>query len=69
MDNMKLYDPPMIIDRRENVLVPTVDELALEYLDELKEDVILDKRTRTSRRRDVEYLRVGMKGTHPIKAR
>jgi hypothetical protein len=36
-------------------------------LDELKEDIILDKRTRASRRGDVDYLRVGLKGTHPRK--
>ena len=44
------------MDPRENVSVPSVDEFALEYLDELKEDVILDNRTRNSRRGDVEYL-------------
>ena len=56
VENLKLYEPPMIMDPRENVSVPLVDEFALEYLDELKEDVILDKRIRNSRRGDVEYL-------------
>jgi hypothetical protein len=45
-----------------------VDEFSPEYLDELKEDIILDRRMRTSRRGDVEYLRVGLKGTHPSKS-
>jgi hypothetical protein len=69
VENLKLYEPPMIMDQRESVSVPSVDEFSPEYLDELKEDIILDRRTRTSRRGDVEYLRVGLKGTHPSKSR
>jgi hypothetical protein len=38
-------------------------------LDELQEDIILDRRTRTSRRGDVDYLQVGLKGTCPSKAK
>ena len=49
--------------------MPSIDEFAPEYMDELKEDVILDRRTRTSRKGDVDYLRVGIKGTHPSKAK
>jgi hypothetical protein len=37
------------------------------YLDELQEYIILDMRMRTSHRGDVDYLRVGLKGTHPSK--
>ena len=57
----------MIMDERENVSLPSFDEFAPEYMDELKEDVILDRRTRTSRRGDIDYLQVGIKGTHPSK--
>ena len=59
----------MIMDERENVSLPLVDEFSLEYIDELKEYVILDRRTRTSRRSDVDYLQVGIRGTHPSKAK
>jgi hypothetical protein len=38
-------------------------------LDELQEEIILDKRNRTSRRGNVDYLQVGLKGTHPSKAK
>ena len=69
VENLKLYEPPMIMDERENVSLPSIDEFALEYMDELQEDVILDRRTRTSRRGDVDYLRVGIRGTHPSKAK
>ena len=48
VENLKLYEPPMIMDTEEVVLVPTFDDFAPKYLDELPEDIILDKRTRTS---------------------
>jgi hypothetical protein len=37
-------------------------------MDDLKEYIILDRRMNTSRRGDVDYLRVGLKGTHPRNA-
>ena len=67
VENLKLYEAPLIMDIEEVGTVPIVDGFALEYLDELPEDIILDKRTRTSRWGDVEYLRVGFKGMHPRK--
>jgi hypothetical protein len=67
VENMKHCEPSMIMDQRESLPVPLVDEFSSKYLDELKEDVILDRRTRTSRRRDVDYLQVGLKGTNPRK--
>jgi hypothetical protein len=69
VENLKLYEPPLIMDTEEVGTVPTVDDFAPEYLDELPEDIILDRRTRTSRWGDVEYLRVGFKGMHPSKAK
>jgi hypothetical protein len=46
----------MIMDQDEEVSIPFVDEFAPEYLDELQEDIILDKRMRTSCKGDVDYL-------------
>ena len=43
--------------------------MAPEYMNELQYDVILDRNVRTSRRGNFEYLRMGMKGMHPSKAR
>ena len=43
--------------------------MALEYMKELQNDVILYINVRTSRRGNAEYLRVGLKGMHPSKAR
>jgi len=69
VENLKLYEPPLIIDTEEVGTVPTVDDFAPEYLNELPEDIILDRRTKTSRQGDVEYLRVGFKVMHPSKAK
>jgi hypothetical protein len=46
----------MIMDQGKEVSIPLDDEFAPEYLDELKEDIIVDRRMRTSRRGDVDYL-------------
>ena len=35
VENLKLYEPPMIMDQDVQVQVPFVDEFALEYLNEL----------------------------------
>jgi hypothetical protein len=50
------FEPPMIMDQGEKVSIPLVDDFSLEYLDDLKEYIILDKRTRTTRRGDFDYL-------------
>lgn len=33
--NLKLYEPPLIIDTKEVGIVPTIDNFAPKYLDEL----------------------------------
>jgi hypothetical protein len=69
MQNLKLYEPPLIDDQGEHVQIPSIDDFSPEYLTELQEDTILDRRMRTSKRGNVEYLRVGLKGTNPSKAK
>ena len=32
VENLKLYEPPMIVDEDENVQVPSLDDFAPEYL-------------------------------------
>jgi hypothetical protein len=56
IENLKLFEPPMIMDQDEEVSIPSVDEFSHEYLHELQEDIVLDRRMRTSRRGDVDYL-------------
>jgi hypothetical protein len=65
--NMKIYEPPMIMDQQESVSIPSVDEFSPDYLNDLKEYIIMDRRMRTLRRGDVEYLGVVLKVTHPSK--
>jgi hypothetical protein len=67
VENLKFFGPPIIMDQYEEVSIPLVDEFSPEYLDELKEDIILDRRMGNSRRGDADYIRVGLKGTHPSK--
>ena len=57
------------MNQGEEVSFPSVGELAPKQLDELKEDVILDRRMRNSHMGYVDYLWVGLKGTHPRKAK
>jgi hypothetical protein len=56
IENLKLFEPPMIMDQDGEVSIPSIDEFSPEYLEELQEDIILHKRMRTSRRCDVDYL-------------
>ena len=42
VENLRLYEPSMIVYEDENVQVPSVDDFALEYLNELQQDAILD---------------------------
>ena len=69
VENLRLYEPPLIDDSENHVQLPSIEDFSPEFLDELKEDAILDRRTRTSRRGDVDYLRVGLKGSKPSKAK
>jgi len=48
VENLKLYEPPLIMEIDEVGIVPTVDDFGPEYLDELPEYIIFDRRTRTS---------------------
>jgi hypothetical protein len=56
VEKLKMFEPPMIMDHDEEVLIPPIDDFSPKYLDELQEDIILDIRMRTSRRGDVDYL-------------
>ena len=69
VENLRLYEPPLIVDSETDVQLPSIEDFSPEFLDELKEDTILDRRTRTSRRGDVDYVRVGLKGSKPSKAK
>ena len=35
VENIKLYEPPMIMDEETNIQIPSVDDMAPEYMNEL----------------------------------
>ena len=55
------------VDHESDVQLPSIEYYSPEYLDELEEDTILDRRTHSSRRGNVDYVRVGLKGSKPNK--
>ena len=69
VENLRLYEPPLIDDQGSDVQLPSIEDFSPEFLDELKEDIILDWRTRASKRGSVYYLRFGLKGSKPRKAK
>ena len=67
VENLRLYEPPLIADQGSDIQLPSIEDFSPEYLDELKEDIILDRRTHTSKRGSVDYLHIGLKGSKPSK--
>ena len=69
VENLHLDEPPLIDDQGTDIQLPYIEDFSQEFLDELKEDSILDRRTHNSKRRSVNYIRIGLKGSKPSKAR
>ena len=69
IDCLRLFEPSMIEDPEEQSQLPSINDLLPEYLNELQEDTVLDKNVRTTRRGEVEYLRIGPKGSKPSSAK
>lgn len=59
----------MIEDPKEKSQMPSINDLLLEYLNELEEDIVMDRKVRTTCRGDVVYLRIGLNGLKPSSAR
>jgi len=69
VENLRLYEPPLIEYQGESVQIPSIEDFSPEFLNELQQDTVLNRRTRSSKRGNVDYLRVGLKGTNPSKAK
>lgn len=69
VENLRLFEPSLIEDPEEKSQLPSIDDLLPEYLNELQEDTVLDRKVRTTRKGDIEYLRIGLKGSKPSSAR
>ena len=67
--NLRLYEPPLIEDQGDNIQIPSIEYFSPEFLDVLQQDTMLDRRSRISKRGSIDYLRMGLKGTHPLKAK
>jgi len=68
-ESLRLFEPSLIEDPEEQSQLPSIDDLLPKYINELQEDIVLDKKVRTTHRGDVEYLRIGLKGSKPSSAR
>jgi len=60
-ENLKLFEPSLIEDLEEQSPLSSIDDLLPEYLNELQEDTVRDRKVRTTHRGDVEYLRLDSK--------
>ena len=67
--NLRLYEPPLIDDQGSDIQLPSIEVFSPEFMDELNEDAILDRRTHTSKRGSLDYLWIELKGSKPSKAR
>ena len=56
VEKLCFYEPPLIDDQGSDVQLPSIEDFSPKFPDELKEDTILDKRTRASKRGSVDYL-------------
>jgi len=69
VEKLRVFEPSLIEYPKEQSQLPSVDDLLPEYLNELQEDIVLDRKVRTTRRGDVEYLRIGLKVSKPSSER
>ena len=49
VDSLSFYEPLLIEDQGEQVQIPSIEYFSSEYLDEIQQGTILDRRTRTSK--------------------
>jgi len=49
VENLRLYEPPLIEYQGENSQIPSIEDFSPEFFDELQHDTIFDKIVRTSK--------------------
>lgn len=71
VDHLKLYEPSMLIEDEggSNQILPSIEDLAPNTMDELKEDTILENKDHAIRRGEIELWLVGLKGYKLNKAK
>ena len=68
-ESLRLFEPSLIEHPKEQIQLPSIDDLLPEYFNELQEDTVLERKVITMHRGDVEYLRIGLKVSKPSSAR
>jgi len=53
VENLRLYEPSLIEDPEEQIQLTSIDDMLPEYLNELQEDIVLDRKVRTRCRGNV----------------
>ena len=48
VENLRLYEPSLIEDLEEQSQLPSIGVLLPEFLNELQEDIVLDRKVRTT---------------------
>jgi len=71
VEHLKLNEPYILTkdELDSDHILPSIDELAPNTMDELKEDSILQKKVHAIRRCEIELWLVGLKGKKPNKAK
>ena len=68
-DFLRLLEPSLIEDPKEQSQLSFIGDLLPEYLNELQDDTILDRKVRMTCRGDVEYLKVRLRSSKPSNAK
>jgi len=68
-NSLRLFEPSLTKDSKEQSQLPSIDDLLPEYPNELQEDTVQDRKVRMTCRGDVEYLRIELKGSKPSSAK
>jgi len=66
--NLNLYEPSLVAEDT-SVILPSMEDLAPEHMDMLAEDVVLEKKKRSSYSGEHEVWHIGLKGQHLQKAK
>ena len=68
VENLKLYEPSMLDQEEEHVL-HSIKDLALDDLEKLVEDMVLQNSSRNTIHGKHDLWEIGLKGKHPGKAK
>jgi hypothetical protein len=66
VENLKLYEPSML-DQEEEKVLPTIEDLEPDAQEELEEDTVLEKKSRTTRQGQCDLWQIRLKGQLPCK--